>query len=383
MENYLNFVFCGPCGDDSMVVASDGVKGKKIGQKERFLQELSHLEKAQKSGIVSLQEYKQVKLVLEKKITAFEKQTKQDAVKEKIIEDLVGKPLTPSKKGSEKYFVRLDKEKEVPLLSSQKQAKATKEASKKLPKKETEKSSAEKHTIAITQQETASLDTSGTILPSSSAERSPSPMIPSESESPPFKHIDDLVNDQEPHWRLGFVMLTLFLLILLYVKFTSFGSVDPVVSVDVYLDYSSSYSHETYTLMQELLATYDDRLWLNYHLVGPGEQNALASAAIACAEDQGQEATYLQVLFTKDPASWKTVDDLLLFSQDLGLDTSLFRLCMEGDVKMMLYTREVNAALAEDITYTPTLVINSKKIVGAVGAEAVQQVIDTELQSLG
>lgn len=349
-----------------MVVASDGVKGKKIGQKERFLQELSHLEKAQKSGIVSLQEYKQVKQVLEKKITAFEKQTKQDAAKEKVVEDLVGKPLTPSKKGSEKYFVRLDKEKEVPLLSSQKQAKATKETSKKLPKKET-----------------ASLDTSGTILPSSSAERSPSLMIPPESESPPFKNIDDIVDDQEPHWRLGFVMLTLFLLILLYVKFTSFGSVDPVVSVDVYLDYTSSYSHETYNFMQELLEMYDDRLWLNYHLVGPGEQNALASAAIACAEDQGQGTAYLQALFTKDPASWKTVVDLLLFSQDLGLDASLFRLCVEGDVKMILYTREVNAALAEDITYTPTLVINSKKIVGAVGAEAIQQVIDSELTALG
>ncbi len=365
MENYLNFVLFWQRGDDLVAETSEGIKGKKLGQKERFLQELDHVQKTHKSGLVSMQEYKQAKQVLDKKLAHLEEQAKQTAAKEKVMNDLLGQPLTPLKKGPEKYFLKIDKVKETsaPSLTTS-HGKTTKDASKKTPKTEAGKSRTEKNVLDSYQD------------PSSS-----SPTAPQDPHT--YKDLEDIVDPQEPHWRVGFVMLTIFLLILLYVKFTSFGALDTAVSLDAYLDYNSSYSQETYTVLQELLATYGDRLWINYHLVGPGEQNALASAAIACAEDQEQGAPYLQLLFSKDPASWAAADDLLFFARDLGLDSSLFQLCMESDVKIMLYQREVDAALAADITYTPTLVIHSKKIVGDVGAEAIQQVIDNELTALG
>jgi predicted DsbA family dithiol-disulfide isomerase len=299
------------------------------------------------------------------------------------VNDLLGQPLTPSKKGPEKYFLKIDKVKETsaPSLTTS-HGKTTKDASKKTPTKEAGKSRTEKNVLDSYQKETTNAQKEGSLLVVS--HQDPSSSSPAAPQDPhTYKDIEDIVDEQEPHWRVGFVMLTIFLLILLYVKFTSFGALDTAVSLDAYLDYSSSYSQETYTVLQELLATYGDRLWISYHLVGSGEQNALASAAIACAEDQKQGTPYLQLLFSKDPTTWTSADDLLLFARDLGLDSSLFRLCMEGDVKIMLYQREVDAALAADISYTPTLVIHSKKIVGDVGAEAIQLVIDNELTALG
>ncbi len=371
----------GSCGNDIVAGTSDMSDGKKLEQKERFLQELSHLEKAHKSGLVSLQEYKVVKQALEKKLTVFENHVKQDAAKERAVHKLVGKPLTPIKKGSEKYFMKLDKAKEVSFHSPALPAKTTKNLSKKVHKKEIP--SLETSSLLSSQESPEKLMPVKQDIPIALHSDSSSNSSPPTQDSHTYKNIEELLDDQESHWRLGFVMLTLFLLILLYVKFTSFGVVSSAVSIDAYLEYSSSYSHETYDILQELVATYGNQLRMNYHLVGTGEQNALASAAIACAEDQRQGGAYLQALFSKDPASWKTMDDLLLFTQELGLEGSLFQLCMEGDVKTMLYSGEVDAALAADITYTPTLVINSKKIVGAVGIEAIQQVIDSELTTVG
>jgi protein-disulfide isomerase len=151
----------------------------------------------------------------------------------------------------------------------------------------------------------------------------------------------------------------LFLIILLYIKFTSYDNT-PVV-IDAYLDYASQYSKDTYAVLQQLSAE-SPSLIVTYHLVGTSEQSISAAHAFFCAAQQGREKEYLNYIFT-------TETDFETAAQTLGLDTALFGNCM-----IEPYTSD-----ADEISYTPTVFVNDNKIVGAVGYETIQRVVENEM----
>lgn len=331
-------------------------KEKHRGEKKRLLKELEYLKKTFKAGILPMDEYNNAKKAIETKIRTVEQRVKQDEAKEKAVENIIGRSLVPkhvefarktgqeyqTKRHHEKYFVKIHNHKE------QKEKKV--------------KSTAEK-------------PYSDKIEPKIESAEQPS--------TAKYKDIDELVETDNTNWRFALAILTIFLLILLYVKFTSIGTMSDVVTMDIYLDYNSKYSHEMYTTLQSIKEEYGEIVLIEYHLVGDNPQSMLASEAIACAEEQERGQEYRDYLFSLDTTVWATISDLVSYAEMFGYDTSLFKLCLEGGTKSQYYMTEQESAKKQGVEYTPTIFINNKKIVGAVDYETIKAVLESEMTSLG
>lgn len=320
-------------------------------EKKRLQKELEHLEKARKSGILPLQEYQTAKKSIEAKIRAADHRVKQQEAKQKAVEEILGASVLADSsaekkagKRHEKYFLKIEKAKE------EKETKI---------KKETERVHQE------------------TILKEPSISIEPGPL------EPHYKDIDELVEQEDTNWRFALAILTIFLLILLYVKFTSFGAGAETITADAYLEYSSSYSHEMFAVLQKVKEEYEGVVLIEYHLVGEEAQSMLAAEAVACADEQERKQEYLDYLFSLEKGEWNSAKDLVSFAAALGYDEGAFQLCLEGQTKVPFVTQEQKNAEDLGITYAPTVVINNKKIVGAVDYEEVKAILDAEMTALG
>jgi hypothetical protein len=304
-------------------------------EKKRIQTEIEHLGKAYKSGIMPKSEYISAKNSLDKKIKDMDRKLRQAEAKEKAVEEILGAEsiLTVPKKKHQKDFIKIDKTDHAEQHSE----------NKPVIEEHVEKSViTEKHEKIIEPQ-----------------------TIVTVQNDPPFHEIEDVSEDT--NWRFALAILTIFLVILLYIKFTSYGNAPDVLAIDAYLDYSSQYSKEMHGVLVQLTSEYGSGLLVQYHLIGVSEQSQQAAHAVFCAAQQDREQEYFDYLFTQENA------DMFSVASSLGLETDTFDLCMNA-----IFEPETT-----DIQYTPTLSINNKKIVGAVGYDAVKAVIDQEMTALG
>lgn len=381
-------------------------------EKERLALEFVHLEKTHKTGMLSSQEYSTAKKSLEKKQRSIEQKEKQEVAKEKAVEEILGSAsiLSTSNHRHEKYFMKLDskphptsqppvsssllketpKTKEIPKLASKDSKKfsdkisdkvSDKKGVKKVEKKIEKEDDPQQPRVEIINIAPSEQPKHAALSPESrSSSVQPSP-YPEE-----YKDIDELVRDDDGHWRFALALLTIFLLILLYVKFTSYGSADDVITVDAYLDPTSSYSKDMYLALQSLIGESGDVLWVDYHLIGATEQAVLVSHAVFCAEKQSRGAEYLSYYFGQEVLVSDVsaaVSTLQSYAAALTLDTAVFDSCLSDSSYSALYADLQHEAEALEVTYTPTLLLNNKKIVGAVGADAVKVVLNQELVKMG
>ena len=240
-------------------------KNSKQTEKDRLLKELEHLEKAQKSGILPLQEYASAKKTLEKKLLHLEQKRKQAAAKEKAVKDILGDSSL--------------------LGSSQK---STSLFSKKEKKTEKEKKSV------------VSQDSSNSAHHEKIYDIPQKVVLADKSEKFENKDVDAFVEQENTNWQFALAILTLFLLILLYVKFTSFGTVHDVLIVDAYLDTTSQYSKEMHAVLTTLSEEYQGTVWVEYHLVGISNQSILVGTAVLCANQQERGREYTDFLFLQE-----------------------------------------------------------------------------------
>ena len=314
-------------------------------ERKRLVQELKQLETTHKSGILSAQEFTAAKRSLEKKIQAIEQKIKQQEAKKKAVEEILGAQsvLQPSaaKKKHVKYFT--------PVEAVLRKEKAVSKKEKK------EETVLEKQNVEVE-------------------------IIPQDPVASEYKEIETLVEQNDTNWRFALALLTVFLLILLYVKFVSFGGATDIVSLDVYLDYASPYSHEMYATITDVLTERSETIYVTYHLLGVSEQSALAGYGVLCAASQERQEEFVSYLFTQDTV---VLDNTILtdLARMLDLDTEQFASCLTAETTEALYAQE--QAAAEDISYTPTIIINDKKIVGAVSAATLSEILDTEITKLG
>ena len=387
------------------LAVTDSSKNSLEKQRQRLVLELQHLEQTYKSGLLLPQEYALAKKAMDKKISLHDQKQKQTEAKEKAVEEILGKssmltssrkqtsdlfssPLhTPSslpssalKKDSkqhdskqhQKYFIKLEKPKAVAPIADAKNAVpvSKKEASEKVslsPQKISKEKPADKK--LNNKKEKMHHDS----LPAQHFQdhlqiphQMPAPSLSSSSSS--YKDIDELVEQEDSNWRFALAILTLFLLLLLYVKFTSFGGSSDVITLDAYLDISSLYSKDMHGILTELTSDYGQSLWVSYHIVGSTSESILAGTGVACAARQGHGSEYLDYLFSQ-PVSFATNADAIAVATSLGLDAAMFSTCLSDPSIKEQYLSSQEDFAALDISYTPTLVINNKKIVGAVGYE--------------
>lgn len=291
-------------------------------EKKRIQTELEHLQKAFKSGIMSKHEYTTAKNTLDKKIKDMDKKLRQAEAKQKAVEEILGAEsiLTMPRKRHQRYFAKIEKQAEHKKSPE--------------PKKPAE---------AVVQEVV--------LQPEISVQKLHSEEIPQE----------------DTNWRFALAVLTIFLIILLYIKFSSSHSTADVVAVDAYLDYTSQYSKDMHAVLVQLQSEYSSQLLMTYHIAGESEQSKEAAHAVFCAGQQERKQEFLDYLFTQEYA------EMTAIASAIGLDEHAFTVCMNA-----LFEPET-----ADVDYTPTVLVNNKKIVGAVGYDAVKAVIDAEMTALG
>ena len=114
------------------------------------------------------------------------------------------------------------------------------------------------------------------------------------------------------------------------------------------------------------------------HLPLSFHPNARAAAvAIECAGDQNQYWPMYERLMTK---SEYDAQSFQRFAAEIGLDTAAFNTCVSGDSKHAGIAADMQFAGENEISSTPTIIINGRVIEGAYPYEQFESIISRELE---
>ena len=106
----------------------------------------------------------------------------------------------------------------------------------------------------------------------------------------------------------------------------------------------------------------------------------LAAEAAECAGEQGRFWPYADLLFSR-PGS-REARSLEEYAGIASLDLASFRACMEQGRGREGVRQDLEAAAAIDVKVTPTLVINGRKVEGALTFEQLALVVEAERERL-
>ena len=128
---------------------------------------------------------------------------------------------------------------------------------------------------------------------------------------------------------------------------------------------------------------------LNYfHFPHINDDSYLAAHATECAGEQGSFWQYHDNLYEKQGEGGRGVERLEGFAEDLGLDTGRFSACMEARTYDGVIQRDINLALRNEVSVTPTVFVLSTdpnktgtKFDGSPSFEEISAVIDELLMT--
>lgn len=186
---------------------------------------------------------------------------------------------------------------------------------------------------------------------------------------PALDHLYDQVSsDSESiRWKIALTVLGIFLVVLLYLKFSSSLGMGDSLLVEVYHDYTCVPCAHVYEEVSSLQSVYGKRLGILYKHLPLTEQGLLAAQAAECAGDQSKFLPYHERLYehTLEEGSVFTLPLLTSYAGALGLDSELFEKCLKSEIKKPLIERERRKALDAGIDAVPTVVLGGqKKLVG-------------------
>jgi protein-disulfide isomerase len=158
------------------------------------------------------------------------------------------------------------------------------------------------------------------------------------------------------------------------------GPKDASVTLVEFSDYQCPFCSQTTSLVDQLLAAYpkDVRLVMKQFPLTSIHQNAMnASKAAIAAGKQGKFWEMHDELFKNNRAL--TVDDLKKYATQLGLDAAKFETDMNSPETAKLIDEETGHARAADVTGTPSLFINGKRVMNR-SIEGMKAMVDEELK---
>jgi protein-disulfide isomerase len=127
--------------------------------------------------------------------------------------------------------------------------------------------------------------------------------------------------------------------------------------------------------------TYGDKVklvWKDFPLTSIHPEAFKASEAAHCAGDQGKYWEYHDRLFQNQRAL--QVDQLKKHAADLGLDAKAFDACLDSGKHGDRVRAGLKEGTALGVGSTPSIYINGRLVMGAQPFEALQAIIDDELQ---
>lgn len=122
-------------------------------------------------------------------------------------------------------------------------------------------------------------------------------------------------------------------------------------------------------------------IWRDFAFLG--EESFLAAEAARCANDQGKFWEYHDILFRRQNGENQGAfakENLKTFAGELGLDQTKFSACLDSGKYRAAVTQASQTASNLGVNSTPTVFINTKKIVGALPFASFQEAIEAELK---
>jgi protein-disulfide isomerase len=159
----------------------------------------------------------------------------------------------------------------------------------------------------------------------------------------------------------------------------SLGPALAAVTLVAYSDFQCPFCKRAAPDLRKLVENYHDAVrlvWRHFPLPGHPDARAAAEAA-ACADEQDTFWDYHDQLFGNQGGLGSA--DLRRYAEDIGLDMSQFDACVESHRYESTVTDDLVSGNRLGISATPAVFINGRLMLGAVGYDAYQRVVDEEL----
>ena len=104
----------------------------------------------------------------------------------------------------------------------------------------------------------------------------------------------------------------------------------------------------------------------------------MAAQASECADEQGAFWDYHDAIFV-DARALNTVDDFTALAENLQLDATSFRECLEPNKYQDEVLNDYNDGRSYGVSGTPTFFINGVRLIGAQPVASFTAIIDAEL----
>lgn len=170
------------------------------------------------------------------------------------------------------------------------------------------------------------------------------------------------------------------------------GAPSPKVTLLEFSDFECPYCAKIQPVLDQLLADFPNDLAIAFkHYPLRIHPNApIAAEAAECAGDQGRFFAFHDVLFDKADEWGQAVEDLTptyafmkQYAADLRLDVEKFSECLDSGLHKATVQRNKEEAEGFLVGGTPSLILNSRKIVTSNDYDKLKEMISEEIQRLG
>lgn len=158
------------------------------------------------------------------------------------------------------------------------------------------------------------------------------------------------------------------------------GAKEATVTIVEFSDFQCQYCQTIQPALDAVLRSYPDQVrlvWKDLPNLSAHPESIPSAIAAHCADRQGKFWEYHDALFTRQ--SILSSDSYKQIAQDLKLDTNRFTACFANQDTLPIIEKDAAEGRALGILATPTLLIGSQKLVGAVEAEELIQLIKAAL----
>jgi protein-disulfide isomerase len=152
------------------------------------------------------------------------------------------------------------------------------------------------------------------------------------------------------------------------------------VSIVVFFDYRCGYCKRVYPTLQKVLADNKDVRLVFKELPILGPESLVASKAALASAKQGKYLEFHNALMTSDiPATAASVEQT---AKAVGLDIAKLKTDMESPEVAAMISRNQQLAQSLGVEATPTFIIGTELVPGAIGEDGFKQLIAKAKQEL-
>jgi len=159
------------------------------------------------------------------------------------------------------------------------------------------------------------------------------------------------------------------------------GNIKAPVSIVIFADFKCNFCKNQEEIIKEVFDKYKDQvklIWKDYPEDNKESISYQSAVAARCAQEQDNFWIYHDKLFSSDI---ENMDDLIKIAEDLDLNTSKFKKCLESPEAQKLVDDNMEEANALDINGVPFVYVNDQEIMGEIDKEDLERIVEIELNN--